>query len=156
MARHRSRDSVDREGSLGAGVRADLGRAIAMAAGGALAFAPVEYALTVWAYAGTSSPASKLRLAALVATLALVLAFALAVVLATVMIGARLVRARVDPAAGASPGWFVPAPVVDGVRPGVPLLWAAVGTAIALGLAVQRCAAWAIVHYKEPQLTAAL
>ena len=58
---------------LADGLRADVGRAIAMAAGGALAFAPVEYAIATWAYAGATSAGSKLRLAALTATLALIL-----------------------------------------------------------------------------------
>ena len=45
-------------------VRADVSRAVAMAAGGALAFAPIEYALTLWAYSGPIGGAAKLKLAA--------------------------------------------------------------------------------------------
>jgi choline-sulfatase len=184
MARHRSRDSdedradddrgaripaavavrvvaepddrVRHHRSLGDALRADVGRAIAMATGGALVVAPVEYALTLWTYAGTSSAASKLRLVALVATLALVLWLALAVALAATLVVVRLVRARVDPETAGAPGWFTPGPLAHGIRPGVPALWAAVGAAIGLGAAIQRGAAWAIAHYKEPQLTAAL
>ncbi|MDQ3299734.1 MAG: hypothetical protein M3619_24410, partial [Myxococcota bacterium] len=82
------------------GLRADVGRAIAMAAGGALAFAPIEYALTLWAYAGPTAFASKLRLVALVGTLSLVLFLGLALGLAALMVVVRLVRARLDPTAG--------------------------------------------------------
>ena len=44
---------------LADGLRADVGRAIAMAAGGALAFAPLEYALATWAYPGAISLATR-------------------------------------------------------------------------------------------------
>ena len=47
-----------RHRSLGDALRSDVGRAIAMATGGVLVFAPVEYALTLWTYAGDSSPAA--------------------------------------------------------------------------------------------------
>ena len=77
--------------SLADAARADVGRSIAMAAGGALAFAPIEYALTLWA-AGPTDVAIKLRLLALVATLSLYLFFMLAVALAAVIVATRLVR----------------------------------------------------------------
>jgi arylsulfatase A-like enzyme len=120
--------------------RADVGRAIAMATGGTLAFAPVEYAVTLWAYPGPVD--GKLRLAALTATLSLFLWLVLVLVLSA----AVLVR----------PALFRPAEPVEGVRPGVPALWAVLATAGLVGGFVQVSAAWAIVHFKEPQLTAVL
>jgi arylsulfatase A-like enzyme len=118
--------------------RADVGRAIAMATGGAAAFAPIEYALTLWAYPGSVD--GKLRLAALTATLSLFLWLVLVVVL----IAAVLVR----------PGLFALSALDQGVRRGVPRLWAMLATSGLVGGFVQVGAAWAIVHYKEPQLTA--
>ena len=135
---------------------ADVGRAIAMATGGALAFAPIEYALTLWSYAGTVGIATKLRLVALVATLALWLWLALAVGLAAVLLAARLVRTQLDPRARRAPGWFAAAPLVAGVRRGVPALWATVAVAGLGVVAMQRGAVWAMKTFKEPQLTAAL
>ncbi|MBA3398149.1 MAG: sulfatase-like hydrolase/transferase [Deltaproteobacteria bacterium] len=138
------------------GLRADVGRAIAMAAGGALAFAPIEYALTLWAYAGPTAFASKLRLVALVGTLSLVLFLGLALGLAALMVVVRLVRARLDPTAGHRAGMFAPAPLARGVRPGVPVLWATVATALVAVVAIQRAGVWALIRFKEPQLTAGL
>jgi arylsulfatase A-like enzyme len=140
--------------SLREAVIADSGRAIVMAACGALAFAPVEYALTLWAYSGSIELASKLRLAALTLTLAVWLALGLAIATSAAMIGARLLRGMFDPDRGRNLGWFVPAPPVRGVRPGVPKLWALVATLGAVGAIVQRGALWADVHYVEPELTA--
>ncbi len=142
--------------SLGDGLRADVGRAIAMATGGALAFAPIEYAITLWAYAGSSSAWSKLRLIALTATLALVLWLVLAGAVAAAATARRLVRARVDPDAATGPGLFSPAPLDAGVRPGVPAVWAAVAACLVLAVAIQRAGVWAWKEYKEPQLTAGL
>jgi arylsulfatase A-like enzyme len=138
------------------GARADIGRAITMAAGGALAFAPVEYALTLWAYAGSSSFGSKLRLAALTVTLSLWLWLALVGVLAGSMVIARFVRGAFGAHgnAGTHVGWFVPSPPVDGVRAGVPRVWAIVATIGAVGVLVQRGAVWADHQFTEPQLTA--
>ncbi len=127
-----------------------------MAAGGALVFAPVEYGVTLWAYAGSSSLGSKLRLAALTVTLSLWLWLALVGVLAGSMVLVRVVRA----AFGGTPdqhrgiGWFVPRPTVDGVRLGVPRLWGIVSTLGAVGVLVQRGAVWADRQFTEPQLTA--
>jgi len=136
---------------------ADVSRAITMAAGGAIGFAPIEYVATLSAYAGTSSLASKLRLAALTLTLSLILFLILAVVLSLVMVAARAVRAQLDPLAGRSTGWFVPTPVdATGLRTGVPAVWAGVVSALALGLVLQRSAAEAMKTFKEPQLTAGL
>ncbi len=135
-------------------IRADVGRAITMAAGGALAFAPIEYALTLWAYSGSLEIASKLRLAALTLTLALWLWFLLAIATAGTMIAGRLVRGVFDPVRGRDLGWFVPTPPVDGVRPGVLKLWATLATLGAVGVLVQRGAVWADLHYVEPELTA--
>jgi arylsulfatase A-like enzyme len=131
---------------------ADVGRAIAMATGGALAFAPVEYALTIWTYSGPID--HKLHLASLTATLSLFLWLVLAVKLAGLLLLSRALGAAFDGERGRRAGWFVASPAVDGIRPGVPRLWAYVATAGTLGLVVQRASAWTIVHYKEPQLTA--
>ena len=135
---------------------ADGGRAVAMAAGAALVFAPVEYALTLYAHQGETPLAAKLRLIALVATLSLYLFFALAIALAAAMVVTRLVRARFDPAAATARGLFAAAPLVASIRAGVPRLWAAVATGMFLLIVVQRAGAWALVRFKEPQLTAGL
>lgn len=127
-----------------------------MATGGAAAFAPIEYAITMWTYAGSTSIWSKLRLVALTATLALVLWGVLAGALAAALAARRLVRTRIDPEAATEPGMFAPSPLDDGIRRGVPRVWAAVVTCAALALVVQRAGAWAMVEYKEKQLTAGL
>src|SRR5690606_28966062 len=127
-----------------------------MATGGALAFAPIEYAITLWAYPGSISIWSGLRLIALTATLALALWLGLAGALAALLAARRLVRARIDPAAATEPGLFAPAPLDGGIRPGVPRVWAAVATCLLLAAAVQGAAAWAMVRFKEPRLTAGL
>lgn len=133
-----------------------MGRAIAMAAGGALAFAPSEYTLATWAYAGETTLWSKVRLVALVATLALVLWLALAAGLSAIFAGYRLWGARIDPAQAGRPGLCAPSPLEGGIRRGVPRLWAGVAACALLGLAVQRAGGWALGRFKEPQLTAGL
>ncbi|HEY5925278.1 MAG TPA: hypothetical protein VIV11_26525, partial [Kofleriaceae bacterium] len=148
------RDALPRYRTARQAIVADVGRAIAMAAGGALAFAPVEYALTLWAYSGSIELVSKLRLAALTLTLALWLWLMLAIGIAGVMVVGRLVRGVFDPDRGRDFGWFVPAPPVKGVRPGVPKLWATLATLGAVGALVQRGAVWADYRYTEPELTA--
>jgi len=100
--------------SVGAAILADIGRAVLMAAGGALAFAPVEYALTLHAYSGRIEVASKLRLIALILTLSLWLWLGLAVVLAGSIIVWRLWRTVFDPVAAKQIGWFAPACRVRG------------------------------------------
>ncbi|MBA3456181.1 MAG: sulfatase-like hydrolase/transferase [Deltaproteobacteria bacterium] len=136
---------------------ADVGRAITMAAGGAIAFAPIEYVATLSSYAGSSALASKLRLAALTVTLSLLLFLILAVVLSLIMLAARAVRAQLDPIDGRGTGWFVPTPIDEaGIRRGVPAVWAGVVSALVLGLVLQRGAAEAMKTFKEPQLTAGL
>ncbi|MDQ3334384.1 MAG: sulfatase-like hydrolase/transferase [Myxococcota bacterium] len=142
--------------SLRDALRADVGRAIAMAAGGALLFAPVEYALTLYAHEGTTPLESKLRLVALVATLSLYLFFVLAFALAGVMAATRLVRMRIDRDHEVAPGLFAHAKLQRGVRPGVPRVWAAVATGLVVLLVVQRTGTAAMLRFKEPQLTAAL
>ncbi len=133
--------------------RADAGRMIAMTAMGAAAFAIVEYVATLVAYPGPTSFANATRLAALVATLALCLWLATATALAlTLVLASRLVRGLVTSEARADRGWFAAAPVRDGIRPGVPSLWAALATLAAVGVVVQRLAAYAHLHYKEAQL----
>ncbi|HTR51776.1 MAG TPA: sulfatase-like hydrolase/transferase [Kofleriaceae bacterium] len=134
------------------GAIADVGRAIAMATGGAALFAPIEYALTIWAYAGPIE--RPLSLAALTATLTLWLWAVLAIGLSIVIVAARLAHGAFDQRVARGPGWFAPSPPVGGVRAGVPRLWGAVATVGAVGLVVQRAAAYVITHYKEPQLTA--
>src|SRR5687768_18333530 len=99
---------------------ADVGRAIAMAAGGVVAFAPIEYALTLYAHQGATTVGTKLRLVPLVAMLSLYLFFVLAIGLAAAMGIARLVRMRFAPSAGTAPGLFAHTALERGVRPGVP------------------------------------
>jgi choline-sulfatase len=135
---------------------ADVGRAITMAAGGAIAFAPIEYVVTLSSYAGASTFASKLRLAALTITLSLVLFLILATVLSLVLVAARAVHAQLAPVEGRGKGWFVPTPLARGIRGGVPCVWAGVAAAMVLGIVLQRGAASAMTTFKEPQLTAAL
>ncbi|HLL25975.1 MAG TPA: hypothetical protein VK427_27745, partial [Kofleriaceae bacterium] len=147
---------ISRHRSLRGALRADVGRALAMAAGGALAFAPVEYVLTLVAHQGATTIGTKLRLVALVATLSLYLFFALGVTLAVGIVVVRLVRTRCDAEQAHAPGLFAHAPLVAGVRAGVPRLWAAVATGLVVLVGVQRAGAWAMLHFKEPQLTAAL
>ena len=143
MRYHSARDAV----------MADIGRAIAMTATGVAVFAPIEYAVTLWAYTGPVELGSKLELAALTATLSLWLWAALVLGVSVVMVATRWLRARLDPAVARGEGWFVATSLDDGVRTGVPRLWAMLATVGALGMIVQRGAAWAIEHYKEPQLT---
>ncbi|HEX2686845.1 MAG TPA: sulfatase-like hydrolase/transferase, partial [Kofleriaceae bacterium] len=145
--------------SLGDAVRADVGRAIAMAAGGALAFGLVEYPLTFWRYTGSIGWASRLSLVALTATLSIWLWFWLALGLSAISIVRRLLCAQIDPERGVAPGLFSLSPVTaveHSVRPGVPRVWATVATALVSAAVLQRSAALAIEHFKEPQLTAAL
>ncbi|HSN27384.1 MAG TPA: hypothetical protein VLT45_13915, partial [Kofleriaceae bacterium] len=111
-----------------------------MATAGTALFAPVEYALTLWAYPGPVE--GKLRLAALTATLSLWLWLALALGLTVAVLLRR--------------GLFAVTPLDGGIRRGVPRVWAALVTAGIVGAFVQVGAAWAIIHYREPQLTAAL
>ena len=108
-----------------------------MAMGGALAFAPVEYLLTLSAYAGDSSLVTRLRLAALTATLSLLLFLILAVSLSAVMAGTRVVHAQVHRERARGPGWFIPSALgLDGIRAGVPRLWGVVTASLVLLVAV--------------------
>lgn len=136
--------------------RADVARAIAMTTGGALAFAPVEYVVTLGAYAGATSMWSKLRLAALVAVLALVLWLVTTVVFAVVLVVGRYTRAQLDPAAGRDAGWFAPSALSAGIRRGVPQVWATLVVTALVAVLVQRGALFAMTNFKEPQLTASL
>ena len=133
---------------------ADVGRAIAMATGGVVAFAPIELALTWWSYAGPID--HSLDLAALAATLSLFLWVVLAIVTIVVMLAARAIGGAFDRERARRVGWFHATPLDAGIRRGVPRLWGVLATGGTLGLAVQRATAWAIIHYKEPQLTAVL
>jgi arylsulfatase A-like enzyme len=145
--------------SAGEALRADVGRAIAMAAGGAIAFAAVEYPLTLASYAGQARWTSRVALAALTATLALWLWWMLAAGLAALLAAVRAIRSRLDPAQARAPGWLYPPPLVpprDAVRPGVAGLWATALTALVSGVVLQRVAALAITHFKELQLVSAL
>lgn len=135
---------------------ADVASAIAMAAGGLAVFAVVEYVLTLWLYAGSTSVLVKLRLLALVVTLSLFGGLVLAAVTSAVLVVARLFRVRVDPQRARAPACFV-APALDGgIRRGVPNLWVTVVLAAAVGIAIQLTAVWALGRFKEPHLTAAL
>lgn len=125
-----------------------------MAAGGVLLFAPIEYVLTVWTYSGETSLVSKLELIALAVTLASLLWLVLVVALGGVMVGTRVVRARIDPAQATAPGLFALRPLVDGVRGGVPRLWAGLLGGLILGFVIQKTTVWAVNRFKEPQLTA--
>ncbi|HEX7837204.1 MAG TPA: hypothetical protein VF469_07055, partial [Kofleriaceae bacterium] len=94
--------------SLPDAVRADVGRAIAMAAGGAIAFAIVEYWVTLSTYAGAPRLTSRLALIALTATLSTWLWWLIAVGLSAILVAVRLVRARFDPGQARAPGWLGP------------------------------------------------
>ncbi|HEX4416493.1 MAG TPA: sulfatase-like hydrolase/transferase [Kofleriaceae bacterium] len=145
--------------SLRDALRGDVGCAIAAAAGGAAAFAPIEYVLTSVTYAGSIRRIARLELAALTVTLAIWLWLLLAVGLVVAGLVTRGVRAQLAaPGAALGPGWLraPPAAAPGEIRPGVPRLWAAAATALVSIAVIQRTAAWAIGHYKEPQLTAAL
>ena len=134
--------------------RADVGRALAMATGGASAFALIEYVVTLAAYAGQITLGSKLRLAALVVVLALVLWLIVATALCVVLVVARHVRAQLAPETARDAGWFSPTRLVAGVRSGVPRLWATIVVAAGAAVIVQRGAVFALTNYKEAQLTA--
>src|ERR1700704_1461705 len=95
--RGRTPESADRYATLKRAVAADIGRAIAMATCGAIAFAPVEYALTTWTYPGPISAESWLRLVPLVATLTAFLWVVLVIPLVIAIAGARLVKHAIDP-----------------------------------------------------------
>jgi len=144
--------------SLGDAVRGDVGRAIAMATGGAAAFALVEYPLTLASYAGAARWASRASLIALTATLALWLWFLLAIGAASLLVAVRLVRARFDAGCARAPGWLYPPPAVaaGSTRPEVAELWATVVTALVSLVIVQRAAVLAFARYHEVELTAAL
>lgn len=132
---------------------ADVGRAIAMTATGTAVFAVVEYVVTVAAYPGPVAVASAVRLAALVTTLALCLWLATTIALASVtVIASRLVRGWIAPDARLGRSWFVAAELRDGVRSGVPRLWAGLVTLTAVGWLVQYVALYAFTHYKEAKL----
>lgn len=139
--------------SLGKAVRADVGRAIAMAAMGAAAFAAVEYAVTIAMYPGPVGIATALRLSALVATLACWLWLGTGLALALIMVvGTRIVPNRHVPHSRLGRGWFVASALRDGIRPGVARMWATLITLAVVGGFVQQVAAYAHTHYKEPQL----
>src|ERR1700689_3220173 len=95
--------------SMRDGAIADVGRAIAMAAGGVIAFAPIEYVLTLWAYTGPLGLESKLRLVALTVTLSIWLWLVLAIMTAVAMVVTRFVRGGFDARVARDRGWFVAA-----------------------------------------------
>jgi arylsulfatase A-like enzyme len=145
----------EREARWSARVR-DVRRALSMATWAVCVFGPVEYAVTLWAYAGSIGVGSKLRLVALVATLSLWLWAVLAGALSTTLVVVRAARARIDERRATTAGLFELGALTDGIRTNVPKLWGAV-VAAGLGAAVmQRGTAWAMTRYKEPQLTAIL
>jgi arylsulfatase A-like enzyme len=152
--------SVRSYASLRDGVTADVGRSIAMATGGAALFAPIEYAITVWTYTGSTELASKLRLVALTLTLSLWLWLVLALGFMTATIGARLVRARRDPSRARELGLFAlgsrKPQALTATRPGVPRVWAGVAGSLVFLFVDQRAALWALTNFKEPPLIAML
>src|SRR6185503_6363515 len=96
---------------------------------------------------------------ALTAALSIWLWLLLALGLSALLVAGRLIRAQVDPSLARGPGWWTaPPPLAERtcVRPGVPRAWATVATALASAIVIQRVAALAVTHFKEPQLTAAL
>jgi arylsulfatase A-like enzyme len=131
---------------------ADVGQAIAMATGGALVFAPVEYVLTVWEYPGESSLLAKLRLVALTATLSLWLWFLLVVLGAAALVTLRLVQRRFSPAAATRLARFTPAIAPPAIRPNVAKLWSVLAASLVFIGLVQKIGAVAVADFKEPQL----
>ncbi|HTL37095.1 MAG TPA: sulfatase-like hydrolase/transferase [Kofleriaceae bacterium] len=139
--------------SVRAAIAADTGRAVVMTACGAVAFAPVEYVLTLRAYSGSIEMLSKLRLIALTLTLALWLWLVLSLALVGTMIAWRLWRYVFDPVAARRVGWFVPDdPDAEGVRPGVPRAWALFATLGIVALIIQHRSVWLTGEYQEVQL----
>jgi len=132
--------------------RADTGRAIAMTAYGVAVFAPIELALSGWAYSGPVEARTFAHLVPLVATYSLWLWLILRFGLAGVMRATRWLRGRLDARALTAEGWFVAGPLADGVRPNVPVLWAILASTTVAGALIAKAAAWAEAEYKEAQL----
>src|SRR3569832_2843344 len=132
--------------------RADTSRAIAMTAVGVAVVAPVERALSVWAYSGPGEAGTSARRVPLVATYSLWLRLVLRFALAGVMRATRWLRGTLDPHALRAEGWFVAGPLDEGVRPNVPTLWATLASAAVAGARSAKATAWAEAAYKEAQL----
>lgn len=134
--------------------RRDVALALAVAARAALVFAVGETALALARYAGAVPLATKLRLIALAATLALAVWVLVAAGTALVALAPRLACAllrRPQPRAG----WLAPLPLApDATRPLVPRAWAlALGAALFLWLC-QRAALTLALVLRERQLLA--
>jgi arylsulfatase A-like enzyme len=132
---------------------ADTGRAIAMTTWGIAVFAPIECALTIWAYAGPIETKTLVELLPLVATFSLWLWLVLRIVLARAMRTTRWIRGWVDAEALVEEGWFATAPIAaDDVRPNAPRLWALLASMAVFAAGVVKSAAYAEDQYKEAQL----
>jgi choline-sulfatase len=138
--------------SAWAGAKGDVGRAIALATGGAIAFGLVEYVLTLWTYSGSVELANKVGLVALTTTLTLVLWLILTVATAVALVGARAFDFYIHRERSLAPGWFIASPIEAGIRRGVPVVWGMFMTAAVIGFGIQRGTIWVINHYKDPPL----
>ena len=134
----------------------DIGRAIIMASEGCIALWLFEFAMMRWTYTGSWGLLVTLRLAALSATLVIVSwPFAVAG-LAAVITAPRVARWMTGGDAARGRGLFALSATREAPRKGPSALWATVITGVIAIAAIQRYAAWIWIHYKEPQLAAAL
>src|SRR4051812_46009800 len=102
---------MQRYRTLGAAIRADIGRAIVIAAGACAAFALTEYAATVITYTGSTPFIVKLRLAGVVLGITALGWLPLVIIASLIAIVPRLVRglAGKDPRLGRGVLAFPPA-----------------------------------------------
>lgn len=135
---------------------ADAGRAIWIAAGGVLVFAPAELLLALATYTQDTPWLSLPNLLALVATLGAILWLVLALGTAALLIGARLAISAAVRRPWLAPGLLVAGPLQGPFRPNVPRAWAAIATALVIEAVVQRGGMWALTHYKQQDLIAAV
>ena len=120
---------------------------------GVAAFAPIELALTIWAYSGPIEAKTLVELLPLVATYSLWMWLILRVITASTMRIARWFRGRLDANALVAPGWFETRRIApSAVRPNAPKLWALLTSVAVFGAGVVKAAAYAEDHYKEAQL----
>jgi arylsulfatase A-like enzyme len=136
-------------------VRADLHRSALIAAVACGLWVLTEYVLMLWAYPGGSSWLVKLRLlpvtlalGALVWLPATSLAFALALIV-------RLLR-RLDGVPWDGPTLWRVSSSSSEPRAGVAAMWGCCVASAFFGFALQRWSLYALTHFKEPKLTAAL
>ncbi|MFT3699726.1 MAG: sulfatase-like hydrolase/transferase [Kofleriaceae bacterium] len=98
-----------------------------MASWGVTVFAPIELALTLWAYPEKIEALTAVKLVPLVATYSLWLWLLLRILTARVFRIARFLRGELDDKALVAPG-LCETRAVTGVRPNVPKLWAVLAT----------------------------